>query len=102
MKNIDKIKQMTGEELVKFMKINICEHCVYNDSICGHENCSEGIKLWLESEAELDVNYINKSFESDCKKNECDTYLNDCDDCRVQYIVDNFNIIDGKITKRQK
>lgn len=102
MKNIDRIKQMTSEELVKFMKINICEYCIYDDAICGQERCSEGRVAWLESEEELNLNYIIKSFLNNCKTDECDFYPNDCTVCKFQYIVDNFNIIDGKITKRQK
>lgn len=101
MKNIDKVKQMNARELIKFTNEDKCEQCVYKDSICGSERCTEGRILWLESEVEFDAIYINKSFHNYCYK-QCGKCGYKNTGCREQYIIDNFNIIDGKITKRQK
>ena len=52
MTNYEKIKNLSVEEMARFMDIhNIypCRHCI------GCENsssCEQGIKKWLESEAE--------------------------------------------------
>lgn len=102
MKNINKVKQMNARQLIKFMNEDKCEQCVYKDSICGSERCTEGRILWLESEVELDTTYMNDSFNSYCRDRRCNKCDYDSVECNEQYIVDNFNIIDGKITKRQK
>ena len=55
MKNIDKIKKMNSEELAKEISKESddpCSHCIYYNQPCRGMTCNEGIKKWLESEAE--------------------------------------------------
>lgn len=50
--NYERIKQMSVEEMMKWLG---CKTCIYHDQDCfgdGEEACYEGIKQWLESEAE--------------------------------------------------
>jgi hypothetical protein len=58
MTNFDVIKQMTVEELGKFLNHIDCANCAYyNDSdesteVCnGHNQCKEGITAWLGQES---------------------------------------------------
>lgn len=109
MKNIDKLKEMSVEELITFINGNECDRCIYDNTNCMHDMCSEGTKAWLDEEHELTIEYLNYSFNKFCnniksKNNgECHTcyyakngYLVNCKDA---FIVRNFNIVDGKITK---
>lgn len=49
MKNIDKIRQMTADELAKFIcENNSCYTCKFFDM----NNCTDKIKQWLEQEVE--------------------------------------------------
>ena len=53
MKNIDKIRQMTADELAEF--IFGCEYCIYDaslDDCLSHGKCIKGHKQWLEQEVE--------------------------------------------------
>lgn len=55
MKNIDKIRQMTADELAEYMRDNdACHCCLFSTlSVCnGNIRCKEGIKQWLEQESE--------------------------------------------------
>lgn len=55
MTNFEKIKQMSVEELAKFIEETSsggsCDFCVYSDN-CPNVDCKIGIKWWLKSEAE--------------------------------------------------
>lgn len=56
MTNGDRIRQMSNEELAKYLdfnrKIVACDLCVYvEEEECDYK-CEEGIKAYLESEAE--------------------------------------------------
>lgn len=51
--NYEKIKQMSIEEMVAFMRnANCYTTCVYQKECQGEKNCNEGIKEWLKSEVE--------------------------------------------------
>ena len=51
MKNIEKIRNMSAEELAEFLENSRC--CAYNDTDrCDNRSCDEGIVKWLEQEAE--------------------------------------------------
>lgn len=101
MKNIDKIREMNSEDLIIFMNSNKCDKCSYNGTNCMHDFCREGMKSWLEQEAELTIEDIRDEFNEFCTNNRCDEcdYPND-GDCHYHYTVDHFNIINGKITRR--
>lgn len=52
MTNYEKIKNMSVEEMAKFMDIHSnypCRHCIGCES---NIDCEQGIRKWLESEAE--------------------------------------------------
>ena len=52
MKNIEKIRNMTAEELAEFLENSRC-YCAYNDTDrCDNRSCEQGIAEWLEQEAE--------------------------------------------------
>lgn len=102
MKNIDKIKEMNSHDLANFIS-NRCNVCSYRYKDCGNEMCSIAMEEYLNQEAELTVDDINYEFNQFCMKNIC-SKCNYPDDniCHHEFVVDNFNIIDGKITRRQK
>ena len=50
MKNIDKIRQMTVDELAS--KITTCKYCAFKKVNCVYKNCIEGHRQWLEQEVE--------------------------------------------------
>jgi len=54
MTNFEKIKNMNIEEMTNFFNANSsCDMCSNNHSVCSSEiRCVEGIKNYLESEAE--------------------------------------------------
>ena len=57
MTNFEKIKNMTVEEMVEFIILkDDCECCKYadDDDACDEFECRDGIKAWLEQEAEND------------------------------------------------
>ena len=52
MKNIEKIRNMSAEELAEFLENSRC-YCAYNDTDrCDNRSCEQGIAEWLEQEAE--------------------------------------------------
>ena len=52
MKNIEKIRNMSAEELAKFLENSRC-CCAYNGTDrCDNRSCEQGIAEWLEQEAE--------------------------------------------------
>ena len=114
MKNIDRIKQMLPDELVEFMREIKCYKCVYNDTNCQHDMCTEGITKWLEQEAELTIDDVMDEFKLYCdKKINGDSCSTDCyyfrinnhkywanNECNIAYMFRNFNIIGDKITRK--
>lgn len=55
MKNRDKLNNMSNKELAELLSFQQCSYCQYQDENCCILDdciCAEGIKLWLESEAE--------------------------------------------------
>ena len=52
MKNIEKIRNMSAEELARIFDGTKCDYCIYGDNNepCG--NCVKSIAEWLEQEAE--------------------------------------------------
>lgn len=52
MKNIEKIRNMSAEELARIFDGTKCDYCIYGDNNepCG--NCVKSIAAWLEQEAE--------------------------------------------------
>ena len=52
MKNIEKIRNMSAEELAEFLENSRC-YCAYNGTDrCDNRSCEQGIAAWLEQEAE--------------------------------------------------
>ena len=106
MKNIDKIREMTPKELAELLEKHSCDVCafqLYED--CDGMDCGEGIIAWLEKEAVPTVEDVYKEFEKFCM---CDTqgcchckYFN-IRTCKLQWIIDNFNITNGKIERRNQ
>lgn len=51
--NNDRINDMSVEEkAVFFANSSDCERCAFRYEFCENKQCKEGIKQWLESEAE--------------------------------------------------
>lgn len=100
MKNIDKVKQMSPKELVKFMKQDKCDKCIYDNTNCQHDMCTEGMAKWLEIEVELTFDEMFQEIKKYCKFTSCVDCAYDIGTCRVQFAADRFNIINGKITRR--
>lgn len=115
MKNIDKVRQMTPKELITFMKSHNCHKCSYNNTNCQHDMCTDGMTKWLEQEAELTIDDVMNEFNLYCKNKKFngDSCSTDCyyfrinnhkhwrhNECKVVYMLRNFNVIEGKITRR--
>lgn len=50
--NLERIRQMTADELAELLGVN-CKCCnLYENGICGLGACKDGIKQWLEQESE--------------------------------------------------
>ncbi len=53
MTNYEMIKQLSVEEMTEFFNDSgNCNVCIYDDIPCNELSCKDGIKRWLESEAE--------------------------------------------------
>lgn len=59
MTNLEYIKNMDAKEMANWLMYKLCTKCVYNldnciDDMINHKEtkCEEGVKKWLESEAE--------------------------------------------------
>ena len=52
MTNFEKIKQMSVEKMAKVIEKSCEVCCIYNGNCTANNNCTDGIKRWLESEAE--------------------------------------------------
>lgn len=100
MKNIDRIKQMDVKEFLKFLGTDECDRCSYKDKDCGSEMCNIGIEEWLNQECELTINDIRHELKIYCDKIYPKCIHKHCKLCELDYIVNHFNIIDGKITRR--
>ena len=101
MKNIDRIKDMTSIELAELMFKHSCEVCAFQFEDCEEMDCEEGIIAWLEKESEITIRDIERESEEFCV-GECKycQYANAVD-CKMNWVVDNFNIINGKIERRK-
>jgi hypothetical protein len=103
MKNIDKIREMTPKELAELIMCkhtcDVCAFQLYED--CEGMDCEEGIVAWLEKESEITIRDIERESEKFCV-GECKhcQYANAVD-CKTNWLVDNFNIINGKIERRK-
>jgi len=102
MKNIERIRKMNAKELITFFKNGKCNRCSYNGKDCGSEMCSTGMEEWLNQEGELTIKDIEKESRAFCKGNACEMCRYIDDNCSYMFMIDHFNIIDGKITRRQK
>ena len=102
MKNIDRIKEMSPEELIIFMNDDKCDRCSYKDKDCGKELCSIGMKTWLNQEAELSARDISDEYHDFCHGKSCEQCKYPHGHCVELFYINNFNIVDGKITRRQK
>lgn len=54
MKNIDKIRQMTADELAELLygvDYTCCDECLAHDYCSDNETCADSIKQWLEQES---------------------------------------------------
>lgn len=100
MKNIDRIKQMSPKELVKFMRSLQCDKCIYDNTNCQHDMCVEGITKWLEQEGELTIDEIRQEFITYCENKQCFNCEYFAKRCSFGFIIDKFNIINGKITRK--
>lgn len=52
MTNLDRIRGMTLDELAALLESKACKCCAYRARQCGYKSCKDGIKAWLEQEAE--------------------------------------------------
>ena len=52
MTNFEKIKSLTVKEMVNFICEGACNYCIYADGDCRGFKCREGVREWLEQEAE--------------------------------------------------
>lgn len=50
--NYKKIKNMSIDEMAKWLGKNICNYCVYQKKNCNYLQCKDGIKQWLLAESE--------------------------------------------------
>ena len=103
MKNIDKIREMTPKELAELIEKHSCDVCafqLYED--CDGMDCEEGIIAWLERESEVTLEDIEKDADEFCV-GECQyCKYKGANNCRLSFIIDNFNITNGKIERRNQ
>lgn len=108
MRNIDKIKEMNAKELAHLIHSNrckVCEICAFHNSNGNCEgNCEDGIERWLNKKADITQDDIDREFNVHCI-NYCEN-IGDCPyeysaECKIIWFMENFNINDGKITRRK-
>ena len=105
MRNIDKVKEMNSQELAHLIDSNRCKICVFSNPSGNCEGkCEDGIKQWLDQEADITPDDINNEFKLHCS-NYCEFLFKDCPfinpaECKILWFMENFNINDGKITRR--
>ena len=52
MTNLDRIKNMTLDEMAELLDTKACKCCAYRSLVpCSFKGCKNGIKEWLEQEA---------------------------------------------------
>ena len=101
MLNIDKIKEMSSSELSKLL-IDRCKMCAFQYEDCGHDRCTEGVEKWLNEESEITLDKVVNECEAFCNENNCVNCKYNYKVCDYEFILDNFNFVDGKITRRNK
>ncbi|MGL4451122.1 MAG: hypothetical protein ACRCTZ_08035 [Sarcina sp.] len=107
MKNIDKIRSMNGVELSEFLPyVSSCDICVHEYGNCEGKECREGIQKWLEEEYELTTQEVYQEYTDYCYPRgeclNCKYHALDSDgECEFNYLVANFNVINGKITRKE-
>ena len=80
MKNIDKIRQMSAEELAKFILRDKCDSCSLGSKTEGcYMKCVEGLSEWLNQE----INPMPKLKVGDVVKTEYGEYVVIDDDNKV-------------------
>ncbi len=52
MKNIDKLRELSADELAELLELGSCVFCSLKFFSCTCDDCVSGIKKWLESEVE--------------------------------------------------
>ena len=56
MTNYERIKKMSVEEMANFLyKTGDCSCCSAVYGNCFNEDCDKGVKIWLESEVEIEI-----------------------------------------------
>ena len=100
MKNIDKVRQMSPKELITFIKSHNCHKCSYNGTNCQHDMCTDGMTKWLEEEAESTLEEVRQEFITYCENKQCFNCKYFAKRCGFGFIIDNFNVINGKITRK--
>ena len=94
---MDKVKDMSSFELMMLLTSDTCEKCVYKGTDCNTNMCEQGVRDWLEQDVEIEIKDVLAAFEKQCN--------DDCIDCNClvclnYFILENYNINNGKITKR--
>ncbi|WP_312286717.1 hypothetical protein [Terrisporobacter sp.] len=102
MLNIEKIREMDSDKMVKLLNGNKCSMCTYNNTNCLKEFCSIGIEEWLNQECELTIDDVYGEYDKFCCTRNCLGCEYPDDTCLYHFLADHFIIIDGKITRRQK
>lgn len=103
MNNLDRIKDMNADEITEILaNDNKCEFCIYEDDICQTSQCRNGINKWLKFDMDSIIQTIANELESNCMYTQPYCEPIDCDICKIQYIVNHFNINNGKVTKIDK
>ena len=106
MNNLERIKKMNTKELAKVLNGSQCNCCAYKNTlmcvkknVCEQSNCEEGVKLWLEQDAEFTISEVRDEFEKECE-NCCslESCQNDSILCFLEYFIHNYNAVDQKIT----
>ena len=67
MNNLERIKNMSTKELAKVLNGSQCNCCAYKNTlmsikknVCEQSNCEEGVKLWLEQDAEFTITEVRE------------------------------------------
>ena len=100
MNNLEKMMKMNTEKIAKMISGSSCKCCAYQDrQICFEKRCTEGVKLWLEQDAEFTISEVRDEFEKECE-NCCGfkSCQNDPILCFLEYFIHNYNTVDQKIT----
>lgn len=106
-RNIDNIRKMTIEELADFITGFGCKYCIYDNKICMHDMCTEGLIGWLKQEAELTPEVVRDEYDEFCQQYTdcigCKYFIEDeYSECFLLYAMEHFNIENGKITRRKE